>query len=511
MYIIALELEQDRILVAAARQTGRQLQIHSAFSILREAAADSKLGELIKDQLSNRGLKANSAIVVVPRSSVEIRELSLPPAPDNELPEMVKFLARSEFASLNDNWLLDFVPSSKDENVPRKVLATGLSPERHKQIIGIAEHAGLKVKHIVLRPFESLGLMQSSLTEGRCSLIVDLDVEQVDMIVSFGSNVVATRTVRVPTTGVDRVKNLFLEVKRTAASTTELLNGKEINEVVIIGDTPDDQPLQTIIDEKLNIPVRLVKPFELVKLPANFIVPEEPARYSALLGSLLQQSSETKHTIDFLNPRKPIIRKDGRKKVIQYGSVAAVVLLLATLFGFWTLYNQKVEIAALQDRLTKAEEKNRGDDKRPGVEQITGEVRKIDEWMLADVNWLEEIVLLTERMETPDDTITDSFTGQLRGGKPEISIRGRLVERVQRSIVASLEERPYDVRPNKWAPEDDDPNYPLPFDFRLVRDIDSEQKLQQLDRTAENLFQTRIQERLKLTSSPDSTSAESSQ
>jgi Tfp pilus assembly PilM family ATPase len=510
MYIIALEFEQDRILVAAARQSGRQLQIHSAFSLLREADDDQRLADRIKEELSQRGIKATTTIVVIPRSSVEIRELNLPPAPDNELPEMVRFLARNEFAALNDNWLLDFVPSSKDENIPRKVLASGLSPDRHKQIVNITERAGLKVKHIVLRPFESLGLMQTSLTEGRCSLIVDLDIEQVDMIVSFGSNVVATRTVRIPSSATDRVKNLFLEVKRTAASTTELLNGKEINEVIIVGDTADDQPLKETIEDKLQIPVRLIKPFDLVRLPANFPVPEEPARYSALLGSLLQQAHQTPHTLDFLNPRKPIIRKDGRRRALQYGGLAAGLLLLASLFGFWTLYNQKREITNLTGQLAKAEQRNRGDDKRPGVDQITGEVRKIDDWMFSDVNWLEEMVNLTGRMETPDDTITDLFHGQLRGGKPEISIRGRLVEKVQRTLVSALEERPYDVRPNKWDPEDDDPNYPLPFDFRLGREIDPDLKLQQLDQIAEQLFQSRIQERMKTSgpaASPDPDSA----
>ena len=47
---------------------------------------------------------------------------------------MVKFVAKNEFASLNDNWVLDFVRLSGDAHQPGKVLAAGLSPEHKTRI-----------------------------------------------------------------------------------------------------------------------------------------------------------------------------------------------------------------------------------------------------------------------------------------------------------------------------------------------------------------------------------------
>lgn len=491
MHIIALELNGNQLLVAAARLAGKRLQIQSAFGIPIEDINDEvQIGERLSAGLTQHNLKVNYAIVVVPRSEVEIRELSLPPAPDNELPEMVKFMARTEFAALNDNWLLDFVPAGSDPNAPRKVLASGLAPKRHQKISKICETAGIKLKHIVLRPFESLGLLQSSLTDGQGSLIVDLDIDQIDMIISNGKDVVATRTVRVPAGG-DRVKGLFLEIKRTIVSADELLKGREVKEVVIIGDTQDDQPLSETIKERLQTNVKLVRPFDLVSLPSNFQVPPEPARYSALIGALVQQSDQTRHAIDFLNPRRPVVRTDARKKAMLYGGLAAAVLLFSLMLGFWMLYSQRQDIAGLTERLQQVVERNEGNDKRPGVDEITSKVRRLDEWMFSDYNWLDEIKLLSQNMKTPDDTITDRFQGQLKSGQPEINLRGRLVKQIERDLVVSLEER-YDVRSVFGAP-DEDPNYPQPFQFRLLREIDLDQKLEQLDEVADQLIQSRLQ------------------
>lgn len=484
MQFTALEFETDQILVAAARQVGRQAEIQHAFTIPMGDRDDAKVAEAIKSALAKHGLSRSETIVVVNRSSVEIREVSVPPAPDNELPDMVRMLARNEFASLNDNWLLDFVPLSNDPQAPRKVLATGLSPERHRQIIKIADAAGINVKHIVLRPFASFDFLRPTLKAGKSNLIVDLAENQTDMIISHDLNVVATRTVRVPASEdtEQRIKSLVSEIKRTLASARGSLGDRNVNEIVVLGDTPADELLAERLREQLSVEVGFIQPFQLIQSAPKFKLPEHPAQYSALLGSLTQQISGNRHSIDYLNPRRPIVQKSDRQKLYLYGGSAVAAALMGLIFGWWTLSSQATEIAQLDTKLLQAIEKNKGDSKRPGVEQVIGEVGKIDEWKQSDINWLDELYEYSERFLTPDDAIVDSFDAGSRRDQPQIIVRARMSSgEIESAVVNSLDSRPYEVLANKWLGSDDDPSYTTSGDLNVLLSVDPSAVIKQID------------------------------
>ena len=47
----------------------------------------------------------------------------MPPAPDNELPDLIRFQAMREFGAMQSDWPLDFIPLDSDPEQPRSVLA----------------------------------------------------------------------------------------------------------------------------------------------------------------------------------------------------------------------------------------------------------------------------------------------------------------------------------------------------------------------------------------------------
>lgn len=486
---IALELETDQILVASARATGRTTEFQHAFAIPIADNSDASIAESLKTQLAKLGLAKSEATIIVHRASVEIRELDLPPAPDNELPEMVRLIAKNEFASLNDNWLLDFVPLSSNPNLPRKVLATGLSPERHRQLNKIAEAAGLKIKHIILRPFASYDLIRSTLTGNQPRLIIDRYSQQADMIITAGSNVVATRTVRMPATDDTEQlnKTLLSEIKRTLASSRGSLGDQTVSEIIVLGDSDSDRQLSELLVEQLNLDVKVVRPFELLGVPAQFKLPADAARYSPLLGALTQQGTGDRHTIDYLNPRRPVIEKKDFSRTYLYGGIAAAAALLALLFCWWTLRSQAAELATLNQQLMEAVEKNKGDKDNPSVEQTMGEIAKLDDWKLSDVNWLDEIYEYSERFLTPDDAIVDDFdVGVTRNGEPQIVVKGRAAgTSMESAIVESLNERPYaQVELGSSGQSFEDESYASIINLKLEPAVDRQATIRKLDETA---------------------------
>jgi Tfp pilus assembly PilM family ATPase len=498
MNYIALEYDDKRILVVSAQLVSKRVRFQHAFSIVIDQTDLVQASEKLKQALADHRIGKADALVIVKRSGVEIRELNLPPAPDNDLPDMVRFMARNEFASLTDQWLLDFVPLSSDESAPRKVLASGLSPERQKQILKVAEGAGLRIKHILLRPFESFSLLQSRLAEGKRSLIVDLGDFQIDMIVSVNRNIVSTRTVRLAEGDADsRINQILAEVKRTAVSSENVLGNRPLDEIILLGDTPIDAPLAAGIRDRMQVEVRVEKPFDLVEQDFSQTPAGDSAQYSALLGSLLQQAAGTRHAIDYLNPRRPIVKTDLRKKLLIYGGLAASILCLATAIGWWVLRTQGMEIAALEQQVEQLVEKNLGDDKQPGVEQIMGEVRAIDKWKLSSIDWLEELHEKSQRFLTPDDAIVDILDASIRDRGPMINIKGRVASDTREKLFDALTSRPYQIKPEQWEAEDQDPSYPEPYDFRISFGINEDEMIKKLDQQADAHFNQQREQRIK--------------
>ncbi|HYW81112.1 MAG TPA: hypothetical protein VE890_16135, partial [Thermoguttaceae bacterium] len=155
---LALEWNSDEARLVVASSRGGQVHVDHAFSVAfdprpsGEEAAEVDIGGRIAAALAARGLGRIDTLVAVGRTSIELRQLSLPPAPDDELPDMVRFQAMREFNELNDSWLLDFVPTDDPEDGPRSVLAAAVGPGLVAQIQKTCTAADLKAERMILRP-----------------------------------------------------------------------------------------------------------------------------------------------------------------------------------------------------------------------------------------------------------------------------------------------------------------------------------------------------------------------
>ncbi|MFK7769193.1 MAG: type IV pilus biogenesis protein PilM [Mariniblastus sp.] len=508
MAFVALQFEDNQILVASSRAAGKRLQIQHLFSVELNSD-DASAGESLKAELSSHGLSRSEAILVVSRANVEMREVTVPPAPDNELPDMVRFIARSEFASLNENWILDYVPLSNDPSMSRTVLAAGLSPELEKQMRSIAELAGLKVKHIVLRPYACIDLIRTTLADGKCRLLVDPNGDQTDMTIVSGTDLLATRTVRIPEAydANKRSTTLISEVRRTLASSRKMLGDRNVTNVIMYG--RENKALEGNLAGQLDLEVEFVDPMSLAPIASGVKVPVDDSRYAALLGSLVQSSAGKQHAIDFVNPRKPIVKKLDLKKWYLYGGLALAASLMAIVVGWTVLSNQSSEVKELQDRLQELERQNKGLAMGSvSAEQVEGEVNAIDEWKMADVNWLEQLYRYSENSLTADDVIVDVWEGRTTRGVSEIVVKTRmqgveqdsdLVNALENAVAKVAKEESAEVKdgeeanvkafsivkPERTVLDPEAKDYPFTGNLTLTLERDTEALLEEINLKAD--------------------------
>ena len=510
MALVALQFEDDQILVASARVAGKRVEINHLFPV-PIVGDDAQLGESLKDELNKHGLTRADAIVVVSRANAEMREMIVPPAPNNELPDMVRFLARSEFASLNENWSLDFVPMSDDESKKRTVLAVGISPELQAQITKVVEPSGLKIKHIVMRPYASIDLIKDQSSADQIRLIIDPNGDTTDMTIVDGTKLLATRTVRIPMSydANRRSDSLLSEVRRTLASSRKMLGQKKVSNVVMFGPAKENKPLEGNLKSHLELEMQFVDPLTHTKTASGLKQPQMIERYAALLGSLKQQGSSDPHVIDFVNPRRPVIVKKDYSKWYLYGGLALAALLLAMLSCWWVLSSQSKQNSNLQSQLNTLKAKNDGRDGSPKVEQIVGEIEQIDKWKLAEVNWLEELYQYTQCSLTPDDAIVDLFDAEI-GSRSDAAARVVVDTRLSAikkgsQLIGSLGERPFVVKTTRDGYSDADETYPVELKLNAGLVVDDFEKLNQIDTMAREFIQARNAKLLNLNSTDDET------
>ncbi|MEX2174380.1 MAG: hypothetical protein WD872_08460 [Pirellulaceae bacterium] len=421
MRLLALEWDAKEARVVLARTRGKGVAVEHALAIplpQREGATASEadVGAALAKALAEHGVSRAETLVAVGRASIELKFLSTPPAPPEELPDLVRFQAMRQFTSLGDDWPLDFVPLSPSADGGSNVLAAAISPELVQQIRQTASAAGLHVSRLVLRPFSTASLLEAETADGKCRMIVDLLRDDADLTVLIGEQVIFPRTVRLPAAAEPEVlaRVLLGEGRRTIIAAQNQLGGRRVEEVVIFGDGLHHSSVKQVLEKELGLSVKLVDPFDRVEWAEGTKAkkPDYPGTFAPLLGMLLDEAAGPAHAIDFLQPRRKPAAPNRRRTLIAVGSAAAAVLLLGFAFMQWQLWSLDSQITRLtgerndQQKLAKASAKPRAD------------AEKLAQFSRGDITWLDELARLSQRFPPAEAARIEDFSAsyETRGG-----------------------------------------------------------------------------------------------
>jgi Tfp pilus assembly PilM family ATPase len=418
--LLALEWDAREARVAVARTRGREVVLEHAFAVElspRDAGstvADVNVGEQIAAALATRKVGRCETLAAVGRASIELRQLSIPPAPDEELPDMVRFQALRQFTGIGEDWPLDFVPLESADAGSLNVLAAAISPEIVEQIRRACQAAELAPQRLVLRPFAAASLLRrrSDVSGSACRLMVDLLAEEADLTVLVDDQVSLVRTVRVPAADASGASTRILvgEIRRTMAAAHNQLRDRRIERIILCGAGEEQAALKHQVEQELGQEVDTFDPFSCVALAAELQKhkPEHPGRFAPLLGMLVDEAAGTPHAIDFLHPRRKTAPPNRRRRYALIGTAAAAVVVMLAGFLWLRLTGLDDEIRTL----TKATSDLK--DSVAEAQKKQNDARVIGEFLDNDIPWLDEMYRLSRELPSSEAVILTQVTLSMR-------------------------------------------------------------------------------------------------
>ncbi|MDA8697873.1 hypothetical protein N9M41_05295 [Rhodopirellula sp.] len=391
---LAIDWDEHELRYVSAECSGRSVKVIEAKII--EINGRSPQDVLIAE-FSSAGLSEAETLIAIGRGKAELRELQLPPVPQEELPDMVRFQSLRSFANIGDSSVVDYlITKQRDSGV--EVIAAAVAPQNLDSIRQCVEKASLSLNRIALRPLAAAALylsLQGESQSGEVALI-DLLSDSAEIVIARDGKVVFVRTVRMPSSDNARGKALAGELKRSLIACGVI---NRLQSVVLWGTSQVHAAEIPMLEETSGCSVQIVNPFELVEVDRKTDLPEHVGRLAPLLGLLLADEVAPDRLIDFLNPRKPEIKTESpyKKIVIAGVPVAAGVLLALSIYG---------QIASLDKQIAELRDSNAA--MQPDIklaDESLAKTETVDAFLDGDVNWLQEIRRMAVEMPPSDQMI----------------------------------------------------------------------------------------------------------
>lgn len=388
---------------------------------------DDPIGRQILAALSNRGIARLDAVVSIGRTNTELRQMSLPPAPDDDLPDLVRLQAAREFNAIDDSWRLDFISVEDQAGQPRSVLAAAIDGKLVQQVQHVCDTAGLRLKHMVLRPCGAAALVDHLRPDWaeQPRLLLDLLGDEADLTVTVDHKVRFLRTARLPGDPLretEATQALFGEIRRTIAAAHNQMGERRIVAVVVCGSGPQQEHLAQALQTALGMRVDMLDPLAGFELGPELIQsrPEYPGRFAPLLGMLLDEAGQRRHAIDFLNPRRRPPPPNRRRQYILAG-----VLVGALLLG-WLGWQKKQQQDLLHTQGILQARLEARDKQLTDANKVSQTANEIGAWAKSQINWLDELYLLSGQIPPAQDVMLSqlSLDSSMARGVSEIELKG---------------------------------------------------------------------------------------
>jgi hypothetical protein len=338
-----------------------------------------------------------TTIVGAGRDQVQMKLLSLPPAPPEELPDLVRFQAEREFTTLGENASLDFIPLSGDATIQHQVLAVALSPAGMIEARELCQALELEPNRIVLRACAAGAAANRAgvIPADKIALVVNPLTDEADLTVQSGEQVHLMRTVRLPdpTQVEGRQRALVGEIRRTVAAARQQLTDRPVELVVLCGNASAPDRASGLADE-LDIPVVLFDATESAAagITSHDVPAERLARFAAVLGMALTEADRRPPIVDFANVRR---RAEPQRftRTHALAAAAAAVVVLGIALHFWSnTASIASELADVQSQIETLKPSKTQYDK------LSANAETIEHWLDTDVNWLDEMEQFARRL-----------------------------------------------------------------------------------------------------------------
>ncbi|MFG0335099.1 MAG: hypothetical protein ACF8TS_17210 [Maioricimonas sp. JB049] len=469
---LAIEWDKRSLAVVEASIGRGEGEIVRAFRIpweMPEGETPQARGESLRKQLRDQQATASKAVLVLPRDAFAVRRLDLPDAPDDELPDLVRFQAATRSATPLETLALDYVPLPREESANgRRVLLFSIDAHRLKDLTATLEAAGLHPTRCVVSTIAAAQCVAYAATTGQADLLPEVPTlivyqhkARVELSILDRGQLIFSHATRLPeTTDASRVNPLKAELARSIVALGQLHPGVEVEQTVLIQEEGEDAAVESMLRDRFGDKLHTLTPGEHTQLRTATSLSPLPV---IPLGALESLINPTIVGVDLLNPRKAAARPDRTRLRIGLGAAAAV-LLLGT--AFW-MY--RTEITSREDEIAYLEQRQddlnailqRG---RPQLESA-GE---IDIWLATAPSPLDVLTEFRDLLPETDRLHLTNLQYAPAGRDAVATIRGSGYARTRRDaedLYQVLADHGYRVRPHEVEISRRDPEYPVTFEL----------------------------------------------
>jgi hypothetical protein len=417
---VALKLQSQSALAVVVRTSGSGIEVEAVVPVTFAAGDNAKsMGEKIAAALKPFGAANATTVLAVPRSDLHWANYDLPPAPPEELPNLVAIQGMRDFAIADDGLGFDYVSLDGDHEHPHRVLAVGLGPNALERARNICAAADLKLTRIVPEPFGwiELGrLAARSADAGAAPLAVFAAMagRQAAVWATAGDELRLVRTVWLAAepNAEEDLAALAGELRRTLLSLSQH-GGVAAGAIPLMYCGDDATRIAGQLSATLSRPVRGVPLEELVETPTT-----DAAEVAPLAALAAAAASGRKSPVDLLNPHRPPAPPSRKRTYALAGAAAGLVALLLAWNGYRRISTPLTEAAAATAKQTEL---------APTLTRLKTEEDKaaaVDAWLGQSVNLLTEFDHLGQQLR-PKELSDKEFNSSEDLIVTKLSLAGR--------------------------------------------------------------------------------------
>jgi hypothetical protein len=354
------------------------------------------VGEKLRDKLRAAGALPAPVIVSVGRDRTILKELKYPPVPPTEEPALVRFQAMKEMSESPDDIVLDYAPLG-EAGGERRSMAVVMRKELFNAINAMCAAANFKLAGVTPRPYATAaGLTHAFATKsapppadkGDAVAALTLGPGGGEFTVVRRGEVTFTLAIPVPVVASETM--LVAQIRRNLTVYAGQHPGHPITAIYL---AEVDGPWEERLSRALSVPVHA---FDPLAGAAPDVAESLRGRFAGAVGLLAGRAANTL-PINFASPRQPRIEADPVRKRLKLVAMASFLLLAVGLIGGIAYAQYKT--SGIQDRVAKRNDlKKQVDDGTPNANRVKG----IDGWSGREVNWLDEMYELADRMPADD-------------------------------------------------------------------------------------------------------------
>lgn len=387
-------------------------------------------------QRTLQGAAGSGAKVIglIGRSQAVLRDLRLPDAPPDEMPAMVQLQATRELSFPVEQAAIDYeVVGPPDDEGQRRVILAALQQDVIERYHNVVRGSQLELSRLGLRPYATWrAYRQVAVVPEGAVLIVSLAGESLELTVAQGETVLFSRATLLRGAADSKAEEfdpgpaLLGEVRRTLAAFTNQMPGTQVERIALAAGRNEHQSLSAALAAGLPVPVDRFDPFDAIELSRELTQAGgesagDRGAFGAAIGAAI--SVNEPWPIDFLSPKKPVIRRDRRKPIALLAAAVVALIVVGSYVAVQVqLANGRRDIERLAKQQAELEKQIKGDDKLMGANEILHKYRKVEQWTKAETKSLEELRRLTEQFPdsknmytTKLDIVRDNSPG--RSGK----------------------------------------------------------------------------------------------